>query len=409
MIVKNIQFDAHCHIFSLRYLLLDASNMLWDLIIRRYPRKELMGIEIFDKTRESRIDKIINLIKWLGQMVEAAVGSEESNFNLARSALKKYSEERSEVAIVPLMMDIYYMFAHPVQKGRSEYDGELFNALSLDSIDINESMDTMVEYLQKAEINSEHIKFISETFHNQYSDHMIYKRSSVDYVESAGFKYHVDKIRELKIKYNTAVYPFFAVDPRRAGVIDSIINNKVVGKGKIFNGVKIYPRLGYDPACEALMPLYSWCEKNSIPITTHCSAGGFPPFGAFHDEFGHPNSFKPVLEKFPRLVLNFAHFGSSNKEWADAIVALMDNYKNVFTDLSCYTKIDRIKSFKSDYWDKQIIRDRVMFGTDFNVFYFTKVGSNLDDYYKNFNHVFNIDELGQLKSMNPLRFLSGIL
>jgi hypothetical protein len=37
------RFDAHCHLFAIDYLVLEAGNMLWDAIRGRYPRMRVAG------------------------------------------------------------------------------------------------------------------------------------------------------------------------------------------------------------------------------------------------------------------------------------------------------------------------------------------------------------------------------
>ena len=58
--------------------------------------------------------------------------------------------------------------------------------------------------------------------------------------------------------------------------------------------------------------LYSYAQKASIPITTHCNDGGFVTVDYKHAYRNtDPATWEMVLERFPDLNLNFAHAGVS--------------------------------------------------------------------------------------------------
>jgi predicted TIM-barrel fold metal-dependent hydrolase len=126
-----------------------------------------------------------------------------------------------------------------------------------------------------------------------------------------------------------------------------------------------------------------------------------------------------VLERFPELKIDFAHFGrqyttklgrSAPTEWFDDIIALIEEYPNVYTDLS-------FNGVEPEYYGRlaaalaalpDAIREkvgaRIMFGSDF-VVNLMKVRSYAD-YYR----IFDASPLGaDLKarfcSENPARFL----
>ena len=155
-----------------------------------------------------------------------------------------------------------------------------------------------------------------------------------------------------------------------------------------FLGVKVYPALGYpaDLYKSAYKSyyritdrytnwdeLFTYCEDNGIPVTTHCSPLGMTIADSFnyilHSRAGHtnrnprecalyldhitgnPERWEPVLNDHKKLKLNLAHFGSMDKwvnpidepvdayDWRKKISDIIKNpeYKNVYTDISCYT------------------------------------------------------------------------
>lgn len=185
--------------------------------------------------------------------------------------------------------------------------------------------------------------------------------------------------------------PLYFYDPRRFckpsgtafpeskeyGAWDEIFNYIATeNKSGIWAGVKMYPPLGHKPLdelCEYLPDFYHRCEKEKIPILTHCSPGGmttheaphymafdidngvlcrkrqvarqkqlmkitsltgkpasnasgYPenwgvttdkfrrfPYDYFFKHYVHPEAWRPVLENFPDLHLCLAHFGGD--EW----------------------------------------------------------------------------------------------
>jgi predicted TIM-barrel fold metal-dependent hydrolase len=126
-----------------------------------------------------------------------------------------------------------------------------------------------------------------------------------------------------------------------------------------FLGVKLYPPVGFAP-CDnvhlradlpfaagldgALDVLYAFCASAEVPILTHASAANEYALGLHR--LVSPAHWRPVLEKYPTLRLNFGHFGhdygvadpAAPKESADAWIyqaaALIAGHPNVYADLS---------------------------------------------------------------------------
>jgi hypothetical protein len=183
----------------------------------------------------------------------------------------------------------------------------------------------------------------------------------------------------------------------------------------LFIGFKIYPPLGYKPLDERLPYLhdtqkdadcfYTRCEREGIPILTHCSPGGmltherefyiqydgkeprpetdepmpaatkkqlFTPETYFLRNYVHPRAWREVLIRYPKLRLCLAHFGGKEwkhglkSDWITEIIALTKEYTNVYTDLSCWDLDDGKKTFAQVLSDKQYshLKDKILFGTD---------------------------------------------
>ena len=189
-------------------------------------------------------------------------------------------------------------------------------------------------------------------------------------------------------------------------VIDAVMSGKfVTRKPGGFYGVKLYPRLGFHPMSGKLPELYAWCAANGIPVTTHCSTGGFPTWSSASDDFCDPENFRPALEANPTLKIDLAHFGYGSLQWAATIVDLMTKFPNVYSDLSCYDGVGDLNPFKATFWANPVVRQRTMYGSDYDVFVFTKFGLDMGGYVQAFLDAFSADELTCMVSTLPEAFL----
>lgn len=132
-----------------------------------------------------------------------------------------------------------------------------------------------------------------------------------------------------------------------------------------FNGIKLYPSLGFFPFDKGLDALYAYAQTNGIPVMSHCTRVGSQYIGTNIEQlipkdlsliyknpqpgvvantlqtiqstiewyygkgwiannkngandkacdlFTHPINYKPVLEKFPNLKICLAHMGGSSE------------------------------------------------------------------------------------------------
>ena len=90
-------------------------------------------------------------------------------------------------------------------------------------------------------------------------------------------------------------------------------------------------------------------------------------------------------------------------DWANTIVRLINENDNVYSDLSCYTNIDILNKILPFWKNNPKLKTRLMFGTDFDVMYFTDF-ITMQMYYTNFQTIFNID-LELLIHKNPMEFM----
>ncbi len=253
------------------------------------------------------------------------------------------------------------------------------------------------------------------------------------------------------------VLPFLCIDPRRENLLDLV---KLYIEEKGFKGLKLYPGLGYFPNDKRLYPIYAYAEKYQIPITAHCIPKNknhfrFKPTAEmiaqakqipgctdkdlrrnydFAEYLNHPDWYEVLLQDFPLLKVNLAHFGGNEewdkyldepdedlganrsamkKNWYSKIRNLLKKHPNVYADIS-FTVFDQklyplLKNLiNSEYDDPKIYspKDKVLFGTDFYMlqkdYRERRFGIDLRGYLSE-------AEYWQICDTNPRRFLNNKL
>jgi predicted TIM-barrel fold metal-dependent hydrolase len=186
----------------------------------------------------------------------------------------------------------------------------------------------------------------------------------------------------------------------------------------LFAGIKLYPPMGFNPwpeddrkELDKVKFLYSECVRKRIPLTVHCSDGGFitSPRAI---EFTNPSEkWNKVLTRpeFRNLKINFAHLGSQHKgksDWQKAILSSINRNRNVFTDCSCQTPYEK---------DYEKIRSIINHGNESNFLFGSDFVINLiwsesyNEYLDNFINTTYLDERQKklICEVNPERFLFG--
>jgi predicted TIM-barrel fold metal-dependent hydrolase len=100
--------------------------------------------------------------------------------------------------------------------------------------------------------------------------------------------------------------PAFGFDPNCLGVVESVAHIRSLADVHPVAAVKMHPSAhGYDVADERIWPLFEMSQSAGLRIICHSgpsSHGG---------GIGEPQTFRPVLESFPRLRLVLAHMGGA--------------------------------------------------------------------------------------------------
>jgi len=226
--------------------------------------------------------------------------------------------------------------------------------------------------------------------------------------------------KKIILPYKGLVHPFVSFDPARElaykkGLpnpegdpeIDgslSLVKDAIENKG--FIGVKLYNAMGYKPYNNAsveklrskipmhkkrytfsgqeyddvLAELYDYCVKNKVPITTHCGLYGSESYPDASFDYGAPEYWRDVLDQqnYKNLHLNLAHFGWYTKKgyaedtWTKEICSMLEQYENLYTDISCQRIVVKkyASKFQADYKrlcaEFPIVKQRLIYGTDWH-------------------------------------------
>jgi len=228
-----------------------------------------------------------------------------------------------------------------------------------------------------------------------------YSKNDINITDTGAIVYK-DSEKENKL---FEIYPFYGINPnlielsevkdnmnRFFGNFDGQRENLFKNMGNFdgnfkslgdfsFSGLKIYPPLGVDPyplesapAMKKMEFIYDFCVKKNIPVTVHCSDTGYVTVKNAKT-ITHPNRWEKVLNDFPELKLNLAHFGYQrpgiifgSTVWNRKVINLCQRFKNVYSDISClgFTK-KFYKEFALTMRENPHLFEKMMFGSDFMI------------------------------------------
>ncbi|WP_196223562.1 amidohydrolase family protein [Roseibium sp. RKSG952] len=181
----------------------------------------------------------------------------------------------------------------------------------------------------------------------------------------------------------------------------SVVRDAVQNKG--FVGVKLYPPMGFLPWHNAnvsldgayrrprrggqalddeLKLLYEWCVAEGVPIKAH--ANNSIAADVCTGQYANPANWRPVLDQYPDLRLNLAHFGGFDEEhaggdhcgdhgdnWEDELADMLDSYPNLYFDVGYWieaTDNDRVINRTRALLERQpLALERMMYGSDWSM------------------------------------------
>jgi len=339
----------------------------------------------------------------------------------------------------------YRQWADTLSKEVTDIAKELIETYDKDGIDlyINKVLD--YEYWFESTYDSP-VRYQIEYVYKKI--HLPHKGKIISFVP-------FDPARELALEYQM-LDPDDKMEIRGSlALVDDAIKNK----GYI--GVKLYNSLGYKPFNNTsvdhlrrkkiplhrkkgyrvftgedydrvLAKLYDYCVENDVPITAHCVMEGIESYHNASYDFGKAIFWRDVLERWPDLRLNLAHFGWGRlgyhweNSWVKDICKMIVDFDNLYTDTACHGILTEQESerFKSDYqamrrdlsnyrghdhWPR--IKQRLLFGIDWHVIKRKENYENfLGKYIEILKHdnLFSDRELEDFLGGNAMRFL-GLL
>ena len=136
------------------------------------------------------------------------------------------------------------------------------------------------------------------------------------------FEHQLDELARLKtlkddngdLIWDNYIYPFVFCDPRRINpehereldIENHFIGKKYIAKlenyitNKIYQGIKLYPALGYFPFDKRMRIVYDFAVKNSVPLITHCTIGAVHfKYDLDEKEYHHPFLHKKLPKEKP--------------------------------------------------------------------------------------------------------------
>jgi predicted TIM-barrel fold metal-dependent hydrolase len=454
-------YDCHCHIFTQKETL--NLRLLFEIIFG-FPKEREKSLHLQKSlaAKENifeRITEKIQQLKRIRNFLKTGFSdSEEDIFNIMES------EYNNNFNIAPLMFDLECIFMADRQSSNefslhkdaiiSEYEQVVSEFQNSNHSFIKEAEAVISGIRLKDSLKDnrqglEELKEINEELNTHFGSIKEDKLSDEKMLLSlkSNFDIQLEDISALQQKYPEKVYPFIAIDPRREGIIDKFINE--IYDENIFCGVKLYTPNGYSPTDIDLMKpdgLYAFCVEQDIPITAHNSFMGFATplssvsiYGDIYEngvkpannpvklskvfskdwvldratKFNHPDIWEKVLETYPKLKLNLAHFGNGNAEWQEKVYSMIGNpkYPNLHTDLSCwcYVKAHKkeigLQSFYDKYYKNasDYVKSKILYGSDFYLD-LMKIDS-LSDFLENFN-IFPDIEFKRIAYTNAKKFLN---
>lgn len=433
-------YDGHCHIFgneilTKRILIL----LLEDILSYIADGRDVKKMKKEDKAKEKQKgnELLKNLLKY--------IAFNHDSYQMLRDLEKEYDDLNANVyRYNPLMFDLEMSFRNKYSKPESKV------SMSPVNDNVEKYMDMFLQKLKDSGVKRKLWKSLERGLK------LMSSVMTIDSDKVPNFDQQIKELCNLKIQYTDNMYPFLAVDPRRPNMSEYI--TKFVGADKPFRGIKLYAPNGYSPTDPHLFDdatafvdgqsLYSWCIQNNVPIMAHCSNAGFatfadelevmgdvyypmqdPPFEHFdkptkihfkynllHGGFGkavreravrlnHPQLWNKVLAKYPTLTLCLAHFGGEGADWRAEIAQLMMTYPNCYTDLSCITSPERLKTICNEYFSSNNkISDKIMYGSDF---FLNMLGNiSFETYYNQFKDAFSEEQLYHMSCVVTERYLS---
>lgn len=392
----NTFYDIHMHAFNLSHPYLRPFIQRFkidQLLLLTSILSILTYVPILRSVTLSIIDRMLNKAKNLLSVMENDIGSfflvtenclrEFGNPLLKDDGLYLGGKKYTRIVLTPLMIDFGYKdlkdknihYSAPSKKPIVEQVRDVFNG-------IKKYRDSSADQV------SEIYPFLSSNTERIFE---IYPFLGIN-----TRNYDIGRIEQMLDKYFGSYDGSQSNFSSNMGKFDGDIEH--LGSN-VFAGIKIYPPLGFDPWPDSgkkknyqndlellkVIYLYQYCSDKGIPITAHGSEGGFVVVENKQDlkNFCSVSKWARVLEEYPQLKLNLAHFPMKEKflkvfpnpgrPRLKAMLRLILKYDNVYVDFSNravndkYYRSLRKLIDKLDGEEKTKLKNRILFGSDYTI------------------------------------------
>ena len=220
--------------------------------------------------------------------------------------------------------------------GKFDFIGDLLIILLTPLMGLNKSK--VIRYLNFIKYGDRHTQEdVLKSMQAYYPRNTGYVMLSMDMeymgagIPKSRFEKQLLELKHLKTKvddknekvWENLLFPFIFCDPRRVQpkhprelpIEPHFIGKKFEQKleeyisGNIFQGIKLYPALGYYPFDKRMKNVYNFAVKNNVPIITHCTVGAVHFKYKLEDaEYHHPFLHKKLHAQKPEeFQANFSH------------------------------------------------------------------------------------------------------
>lgn len=445
---KRRRYDSHCHVFNWKIIefymiIFYLTRILGGFEDSKPDENETEIEEGFFEGVGKFFDKLHKTLHFL------EIGFSPSSVAIAKRMDCRY---RGRFNLVPLMFDLDGCFIG-AEGGSAEGFESLKSKLQTLPDKINEKVKQkyikaqMAKHDIKMKMESD-VKKVVQRLDNIQKKTPFFTKDDRYIVDSdKNFEEQIRLILNCKKALKDKVFPFFVIDPRRKGIFEMFLRHVVEEKN--FKGVKIYCPNGYTPTDPMLFGVqegdecvYSICERLGIPVIAHCSRGGFVTYQKairvsghimdkdlqnivpvnnyvlefehdldqmsekIHEVSGrlnHPRLWELVLERYPNLKLDLAHWGGENTEWRGLITEMLRKYPNLYTDLACTEEkyfIEQVKELADP--SKEFLREKVLYGSDYHILML--FSDSIDSYLKMFLANLSKTLWDRISITNPKKF-----
>jgi len=167
------------------------------------------------------VDEIWTNLQSVLEFILVYVGDTEMQYKYMQKTFQKQSQD--QIAIVPLMMDIFYMFDGILNSENYGIEYESLNSTSKDDA-INIILDKISNYISSkiARFSEEEIaQCINEI---QNTKGLKYDRDSLGFnFLTPGYYLQYERLKQIHTRYPQTVFPFLAFDLRRPNIMNIVV------------------------------------------------------------------------------------------------------------------------------------------------------------------------------------------